>query len=309
MPVRRFLPVWARRSILVGALLGLAACTVAGALSAQATIVQAPPRVTIIGDSVASSLDYVPAARAILAAGIDLKLELAPCRRVGQASCPYLGSRPPTVLDLVPTLGNALGQTVIVAVGYNDFEQAYAGDMEDALAALRKVGVQHVLWLTLHEVRPDYAAMNVSIHAAATHHPELTVVDWQAAARAHPAWFQPEGIHLTAAGAIAMATLVHDKLVTLGIPLPPPTIATERLPDATVAHRYDVALNAHGGVPPRRWKLMAGRLPRGLRLLANGRVVGVPRRVGTFSMTVQVTDAQQTSATRRVSLLVRPHSS
>ena len=40
------------------------------------------PRVTMFGDSVAESLDYVPEARALLMKGIDLRLELAPCRKL-----------------------------------------------------------------------------------------------------------------------------------------------------------------------------------------------------------------------------------
>jgi hypothetical protein len=293
--------------ISIATVLCLALGFVAGA--AGTALSPGAPRVTMIGDSVASSLDYVPAARTILGAGIDLRLELAPCRRVAQSSCPYLGERPPTLIDLVPALGSALGQTVIVSVGYNDFAQAYADDIQEALAALLRVGVTRVLWMTLHEQRPDYAAMNVAIHAAAAKHPELTVVDWQVYARSHPDWFQAEGIHLTAAGAIAMATLVHNALVTLGIPLPTLSIVTSRLRNATVEHPYSTTLAARGGTRPLRWQLAGGRLARGLHLLVDGRVVGVPRESGSFSLLMRVTDARQESASRRIRLLVRLPSS
>ena len=279
-----------------------------GALQTNAA--ETPPRVTMIGDSVATSLSYTPAARAILTAGIDLRLELAPCRRVGQASCSYDGVRPPTLIDLVPTLGDALGQTVVVAVGYNDFEPAYAGNIEDALTALRKAGVMRVLWLTLYEERSAYATMNDAIHAAATRHPELTVVDWQVYSRSHPDWFQPDGIHMRTDGAVAMATLVHNALVGLGIPIAaqPATalsIVASRLPRGVVGRPYVARLVARGGTGPFRWTRVRGTLPRGLRLGADGRINGIPKQGGTFAIVVRVTDAQQAKATRTIPLRVR----
>jgi hypothetical protein len=304
--------VWlrGRRLAAVAVALGLAVL-VGGSLRTDAA--DQPPRVTMIGDSVATSLSYTRDARAILAAGIDLHLELAPCRRVGQASCSYLGVRPPTVIDLVPTLGDALGQTVIVAVGYNDFEPSYAGNIEDALAVLRKAGVTRVLWLTLHEVRASYASMNDAIYAAAVRHPELTVVDWQLYSRSHPDWFQDDGIHLQGEGALAMATLVHNALEALGIPLavtPATTVTalsvvTSRLPVATVGRPYSARLVARGGTRPLRWTRTRGPLPRGLQLALDGRINGVPTRAGAFTALVRVTDARGARATHTIALTVR----
>ena len=289
--------------------LGLA--VLAGAFQTEAAT--APPRVTMIGDSAAASLEYTQTARAILANGVDLRLEMAPCRRVSQASCPYEGSRPLTVVDLIPTLGDALGQTVIVAVGYNDYEAAYAGDIDDALAALRKAGVARTLWLTLHEARPSYATMNDAIHAAATRHPELTVVDWQLYSRSHPDWFQPDGIHLQKDGAEAMATLVHNTLEALGIPLSTPpaqttkalSIVTSQLPVGVVGRPYSARLVARGGSQPLRWTRTRGALPPGLRLLTSGRITGTPKQAGTLVVTVRATDAARATATRAVVVRIR----
>jgi Putative Ig domain len=280
------------------------------ASGASHTRAAAPPRVTMIGDSVAASLEYTPTARAILADGVDLRLEMAPCRRVSQASCPYDGARPLTVVDLVPTLGDALGQTVVVAVGYNDYESAYAGDIEDALAALRKAGVARVLWLTLHEARLSYVTMNDAIHAAATRHPELTVVDWQLYSRSHPDWFQPDGIHLQKDGAVAMATLAHNALEALGIPLAAQapaalSVVASRLPEGVLGRPYSAKLVARGGAGPFRWTRVRGPLPRGLRLRSEGRIAGVPEQSGTFRISVRATDANQATATRTIVLRVR----
>jgi hypothetical protein len=57
------------------------------------------------------------------------------------------------------------------------------------------------------------------IAAAAQRHPDLVVVDWDAYARDHPEWFAEDAVHLASGGPEAMATLFHDALVRLGIPL------------------------------------------------------------------------------------------
>ena len=90
--------------------------------------------------------------------------------------------------------------------------------------------------------------MNDAIRAAATRHPEMTIVDWNLYSRSHPEWFQTDGLHLNGAGATAMATLLHQALSDLGIPAvlaPPPapaqhtlTIGPARLADGRVAMHY-----------------------------------------------------------------------
>ena len=298
------MPLLASRRLLPGALAALALAAAALLAAAASTRAAAPQRVTVIGDSIATAVEYDATARAVLGQGVDLRLELAPCRRIAPDSCPYAGTRPPTLLDLVQRLGPALGPTVVVAVGYNDFEQAYADDIELALAALRKAGVARVLWLTLRAERHSYLDMNEMIRAAAARHPELTVVDWNLYSRSHPDWFQPDGLHLTAAGAQAMATLVHRALADLGVAPPPPAVASRRLPPARVGRPYRARLVARGGTRPYAWASVAGPLPAGLHLRAGGLIVGRPRQAGVFSLVVRVTDASRATASRRVSLRV-----
>lgn len=172
------------------------------------------PRVTMFGDSIADSLNYVPDARTILADGIDLRLELAPCRKLVPIGCAYMGGRPPSVLDLVKgsTLGQ-LGSIVVVAVGYNDPENNYETDMAQVVNALVDKGVGHVIWLTLREQTDDYRKINRTIQAQAPRWPELRVADWEAASRGKN-WFNPDGLHLNADGAIGMANLIRPFVLT-----------------------------------------------------------------------------------------------
>ena len=191
---------------LVAVLLGVAAASAAAQGAGMAPT--AGPRVTMFGDSIADSLNYVPDARTILGDGIDLRLELAPCRKLVPVGCAYMGSRPPSVLSIVKesTLAE-LGNIVVVAVGYNDPENNYETDMAQVVNALVEKGVGHVIWLTLREQTDDYRRINQTIEAQAPRWPALRVADWDAASRGKD-WFNPDGLHLNADGAIGMATLI-----------------------------------------------------------------------------------------------------
>ncbi|HSP71294.1 MAG TPA: hypothetical protein VLN26_02935 [Gaiellaceae bacterium] len=293
----------------------LVAAGVVTALAATAAGRAAPPQhVTLIGDSVADSLQLDASAARILAQGIDLDLEVAPCRRVGGESCPYQGARPANVIQLVQSMGSRIGPNVIVAVGYNDPEDGYAQNIEDALAAMRQAGVKRVLWLTLRAAAHPYLSMNDGILAAAAAHPELTVVDWNLYSRSHPDWFQADGIHLLGPGADSMASLLHTTLVSLGIAAAPATqkppahpvrVATAALPVAVKGERYAAKLKAVAGRPPYFWSFPR-RPPKGLHLRPTGWVFGRPAgRPGTFVLEVRVADAVGGSAVRKLQLRVR----
>ena len=259
----------------------------------------APPvRVTVFGDSAATAMAYDPDAKRVLGRGIDLRLEVAACRRLGDTSCPYDGVRPPNVIDRATALGPEMGSVVVVIVGYNDFEANYADNIEQALAAFRKGGVEHVVWLTLRAERQSYLSMNGMIAAAAQKHAEMTVVDWNAQARNNPAWLQPDGIHLTPSGAEGMAALVNGALVQLGVapkPVAPQArkllaITSRALPLGHLGKAYAARLKAVGGTAPYRWLRTGGSLAPGLRLTTTGRLTGVPKRTGSYRLRAKVVD-------------------
>ena len=71
------------------AVASLAALLVVGSASADPS---AQTRVTVIGDSITASFDYVPAARRYLARGFDLRSDAVVCRRLVASSCAFRGS-------------------------------------------------------------------------------------------------------------------------------------------------------------------------------------------------------------------------
>jgi hypothetical protein len=124
--------------------------------------------VTLIGDSVATAMSGWPQGFALLNQGVDLDFEALPCRRLEDPSCP---PGPPTTIDLIKQQGARVGPSVVIAVGYNDFADHYAAEIDDVLAALEAANVKHVFWLTLRAAHHPYIGMNDEIVAAAAKHP------------------------------------------------------------------------------------------------------------------------------------------
>jgi putative Ig domain-containing protein/IPT/TIG domain-containing protein len=88
---------------------------------------------------------------------------------------------------------------------------------------------------------------------------------------------------------------------------PPTRIITRGLPAAALRRSYSSGVFAVLGSPPLRWRLVHGRLPRGLRLSAGGRITGRPRRLGVSTFILEVRGALRRfpAVRRRLSLTVR----
>lgn len=282
-------------------LIALALGTTAGGAATPAL-----QHVTVIGDSVADGVANDNSAMAILRGGINLDMEAAACRRVDQESCTSNGVQPPNVVQLATQMGSKLGPNVVVAVGYNDFEDLYAGNIESALAAFKAAGVKHVWWLTLRAAHHPYLNMNQDIELAAQNHPEMSVIDWNVYSRSHPEWFQADGLHLLGQGSDAMATLIHTSLINDGIAVRPVAVSTTKLPIAHRGKPYSMHLGEKNGLPPYRWSLLV-HAPKGLHLLTGGVLEGKPlAKPGSYQLGFRVSDASGTAATRSLTLRVTP---
>jgi hypothetical protein len=270
-----------------------------GAAALAATVGHAPtaePHVLLIGDSVSTGMQWSDDSVAILQRGLALDWQVAVCRRLAGTSCPFDGADAPTLLDVVASLGH-VPPCVVVEMGYNDRQETFAADVDKAMRALLAAGAKHVLWLTLREVRDPYPALDSVLSAAAVRYPQLELVDWNAFSGNHPEWFQSDGIHLDYGGGLAMAHLVHGSIVELYSPL---HTTTRSLPELRKGRRYSARLRVAGGTAPYRWRIAAGAPPRGIHLLANGRLYGRPRSRAALDVSVQVTDADGLTFVSRV---------
>jgi len=86
-----------------------------------------------------------------------------------------------------------------------------------------------------------------------------------------------------------------------------PTVTTTSLPNAELGAAYTAPLAGTGGTPPYSWSLAGGSspLPSGLNLASTGVISGTPASPGTFTFTVQLTDAGSATATKALQIVVR----
>jgi hypothetical protein len=264
-----------------------AICALALARGA-ATSADTPPQVTVIGDSVSTAITGHDDVRAILAQGLRVDWHVDICRRVSEQSCPFQGTRPPTLVDLVPTLP-AIAPVVVVELGYNDPESGFPAGLDAAMRQLVDRGAEHVLWLTLHASRGPFPELNDDLRAALGRWPQLELVDWDGASADHPEWFAIDGIHLDKRGGRALAQLIRAAVTRYAAPL---RIVAPPLP---ARRSFQARLGAVGGTPPYTWRAV-GPLPTGIRLLADGRLVVHLPRAERVKAAVAVEDAHGTTA-------------
>jgi hypothetical protein len=272
----------------------------------------ASPRVTVISDSVLTAVTWGnDAAMSALSQGLDLQIDAAVCRRLNGQSCEFDNAYAPTTLSVINGWATQLGSVVVIVDGYNDLPDQFAGDVELTLDTLRSDGVQHVLWLNLHEVRPEYVAKNAVLAAAAGRHPELRVLDWNTYSSAHPDWYQTDFIHLRPAGGLGIAGFIRQAIADTFAPPPPPdpalVVAASQTLSARVGARFDRRLSAEGGTAPLRWSATNAALRRtGLHLLASGKLTGRATHAGRFTLPLKLSDADGSSASVVVTLVVKP---
>jgi len=298
-----------------------AAAAVLACTALPAGAVGAAPHVSIISDSVLTAVTWGNGpAQAALVQGLDVQIDAGVCRRLNGQSCEFNGTFVPTTLAVVNGWINALGSVVVIVDGYNDLPAAFASDVELTLDTLRNHGVQHVLWVNLHAIRPEYAQKNAVLAAAAQHHPELRVLDWNAYSSGHPEWYQTDYIHLVPAGGVAIATWIHQAILDALAPAPPPQPQPKQPPRhstlvvkgkrtllARVGRRVDRRLQAAGGVGQLRWSTVGRSLRHAkLHLLAHGELRGRPTRAGTYGLHLEVTDTTGARAQVTIRFTVRP---
>src|SRR5262249_16596562 len=151
-----------------------------------------------------AAIDYVASAQKTLKKGLKMKLDLDVCRRLVETSCSYQGNTPATALQEVHRFGSALGDGLIVDVGYNDYSGTYRDDMGKIIKAADADGVKGIVWVTMRQARSSYDWTNYVIKSEAKKWPNVVVADWNKRSTGEP-WFGSDGLHLNDAGASHLA--------------------------------------------------------------------------------------------------------
>lgn len=185
-----------------------------GATSAAAGVGSATREaadVLLLGDSVPARLEQIPETAWALEQGLSVRTELAVCRRLLQPSCTFNGVQPSTAYQVVSSLSR-VPRVVVLSLGYNDPPSQFADDAAVVMRKLISRGVEHVVWVTLRETRPQWRDVNRIIFGFEHRWPGVvTVADWNALSNGQP-WFEDE-IHLNTDGALALAKLIRARVL------------------------------------------------------------------------------------------------
>jgi hypothetical protein len=99
-------------------------------------------------------------------------------------------------------------------------------------------------------------------------------------------------------------TARNSYTVVVGPPTPVVLGNSDGLNAGTVGASYLQNLFVSGGAKPYTWAIVAGALPAGLSLSANGSITGTPTTAGTRTFTIRVTDKLGQQATRVFSIAI-----
>ncbi len=123
----------------------------------------------------------------------------------------------PEGLSLIRKLRNQdkLPRLVVVALGSNG--SVSRNNIHDALDL---VGKKRTLGLVTPRETGGGSSSDADVvrSEARKHKNRITLLDWVDRAGGHPSWFQPDGLHLTLAGAAAFADLLKKPLKRLPDP-------------------------------------------------------------------------------------------
>lgn len=103
---------------------------------------------------------------------------------------------------------------------------------------------------------------------------------------------------------------VASENLSLAVGVAPLEIVTPALPGGVQGAVYSLQMQATGGIPPYLWSVSSGALPPGLELdPLTGKITGMPTEMGTFSVTLQVTDSGTPQSFATIVLGAAPNSS
>ncbi len=206
-------------ALIGAAVLPMSASTIAASPTAAGPLpALAPPeqRVVVVSDSV--GLGAATALPLAFPPGWDVNVIGTPAHFVEMLESihvrPQLASNP-----------QMFGDHVVIAAGYNYpyWDPArFDRSIDSMIATLSANGVEHVYWVTLREVKPQFVSasawnqvqpyywyfptVNDHLRRAVERHPQLTLIDWAAAADRPGITY--DAIHLNTVGAAAYSALV-----------------------------------------------------------------------------------------------------
>jgi hypothetical protein len=159
-------------------------------------------RLFLLGDSIIDSLDATDYGRTVLEKqlGWDITIDAKIGRFAEEGPARVRAHK------------KDLGQVAVVMLGNN-----YHGDPVDYRDQMEKVmtelaPVDHVYLCLVEEFRPDRQQVNEVLRAMAAAHPKVRLIDWNTVIGGQKGLNGDDGLHLTPAGAMALAQTIGTAL-------------------------------------------------------------------------------------------------
>jgi hypothetical protein len=95
-----------------------------------------------------------------------------------------------------------------------------------------------------------------------------------------------------------------SRTYTVTVSCPSINLGPGSLPNGKIGMAYNKTITAGGGTSPYSFAKTSGSLPPGLTLSPTGVVSGTPTAMGTYTFTVQATDAYGCTGTKAYSITV-----
>ena len=170
--------------------------------------------VLILGDSVFSVFRWALATQQpFWTHGYDVVNEAWGCQTLMTAGCPGSGGK-----SALQRLADHRGEdidAVIVGTGYNDVVNGTIRTaMRKIVAETRSRGIP-VFWATYYEggnMARKARDFNNSLRAEASHHPNVTVLEWNTHAKGHKGWFNGRSVHLNGTGGTQLGVFLVSAL-------------------------------------------------------------------------------------------------
>ncbi|WP_145410076.1 acyltransferase family protein [Paenibacillus xylanexedens] len=103
---------------------------------------------------------------------------------------------------------NQMGSQVVLELGTNG--SFNSKNLKSVLEFLKDE--EHVYLVTVRVPRPWERTVNKALNEAATEYNNVSLIDWNAASEGQDAYFEKDGVHLTAKGSEAFAALVKNSI-------------------------------------------------------------------------------------------------
>jgi len=185
-----------------------------------------PCTTLVISDSTGAAMRwYTPALSRLT--GTDFLTDLESCRRTIGISCRGRENRIPATTQVTVQNAPTGVETLVIMTGYNDGAASFARGIDVVVEEATRRGIERIAWLTM---RTDitysipgglvpaaviYRQGNSALADAAGRYPQFDLMDWDRHSQDQDAWVYGDGIHLTPAGANALAEFISAELIRL----------------------------------------------------------------------------------------------